>query len=101
MEFVGKEAGRPNSILHWDDDVSKLLVVLGMHRSGTSALTEALVRGGAYFGDPELSIGGRTGNSLGLAERRDVVTLSEQTLRKMGCSWHDVYAFRADPNTAL
>jgi hypothetical protein len=82
-------------------DVSKLLVVLGMHRSGTSALTEALVRAGAYFGNPELAIGNRTANSLGLAERRDVVTLSEQTLRRMGCSWHDVYGFRADSSTPV
>src|SRR5689334_21318404 len=65
-----------------------------MHRSGTSALTTTLVSAGAWFGNPALAAGGRPARPLGLAERRDLLALSEPALMTLGCSWHDVHQFR-------
>lgn len=73
-----------------------LISVIGMHRSGTSALTGVLVNAGAWFGDPALAAGGRPARPLGLVERKDFLALTEPALMALGHSWHDVYGFRPD-----
>ena len=45
------------------------LIVVGMHRSGTSLLTGCLYRMGAYFGDLQLSNGSNIENPEGFWER--------------------------------
>ncbi|MBV9571537.1 MAG: hypothetical protein JO056_09895 [Alphaproteobacteria bacterium] len=74
--------------------MKKVILVVGMHRSGTSALTGTLVEAGAAFGDTALAAGGRPENPLGLVERTDFMALSERALRLLGCSWHDLSEFR-------
>ena len=57
----------------------RVLLVLGMHRSGTSALAGALRILGVYFGDqflePQKSI-----NERGFWEHREIVDLHERLL---------------------
>lgn len=65
-----------------------------MHRSGTSALTEALVAAGAWFGEPAMAAAGTPTRPLGLFERKDFLRLTNTVLAAQGCSWHDVLAFR-------
>lgn len=68
---------------------AKLIVVLGMHRSGTSLLAEALHAGG--FGvaenllDTEPAI-----NSRGFWEDADVVAINETILESLACHWHSL-----------
>ncbi|HSC19611.1 MAG TPA: sulfotransferase [Rhizomicrobium sp.] len=73
--------------------MAQLIVVTGMHRSGTSALAEVLVHAGAWFGDPMLAAPGRQ-RPLGLVERTDFLALSEAAMRACGARWHDVFGFR-------
>jgi glycosyltransferase involved in cell wall biosynthesis len=63
------------------------LVVLGMHRSGTSALTRVLNLCGAYLPDklrpPKLGA-----NDKGFWEAEDVIDLNERVLGSLGGAWN-------------
>lgn len=63
------------------------LIVLGMHRSGTSLVAGALCRGGAWAGAPEDLLAEQVDNPKGFWERRDVVALNDQILARAGLSW--------------
>ncbi len=64
------------------------ILVLGMHRSGTSALTGMLKLLGAEVGthlmspDPE-------SNPKGFLENQDIVDIHDLVLEHLGSSWHD------------
>lgn len=68
---------------------TKLLFVVGMHRSGTSALCAALQSCGATFGtsllDPMLGV-----NDDGFWEDSDVVEVNERLLDYFGANWFAV-----------
>ena len=63
-------------------DEAPVLVVLGMHRSGTSAVTGALAAMGASAGDPASLLDASPGNPRGYFERRDVVAANESMLAR-------------------
>lgn len=56
------------------------VLVLGMHRSGTSALAGALARGGFCAGDETTLYGADSNNEKGFYEQREVVTINESIL---------------------
>ena len=61
--------------------------VLGMHRSGTSAVARVLNLMGLYFGGEDVGIGRNTENKKGFWERRDVRALNDAMLFAAGCDW--------------
>ena len=61
--------------------------VLGMHRSGTSALARVLNLMGLYFGGEDVGIGRSAENEKGFWERRDVRVLNDAMLFEAGCDW--------------
>lgn len=63
------------------------LLVLGMHRSGTSALTRILNILGAAL--PINLLGGGVGNETGHWEPERLVNLHDQMLAEAGSSWND------------
>lgn len=63
------------------------ILVLGMHRSGTSALTRTLGLLGLDM--PGTPIGGNLWNETGYWEPAGIVTLNDRILQSMGSSWHD------------
>ena len=65
------------------------LVVLGMHRSGTSALTGVFAKLGAYPG-PSLVPGIAEVNAKGFWEHSGIVDIHERLLESLHTSWHDV-----------
>ena len=65
-------------------------VVLGMHRSGTSALTSLLDRLGFYAGPDESLMGADDHNAMGYWELGEVQALNEELLAALGGSWTDV-----------
>lgn len=69
------------------------IFVLGMHRSGTSAVTSVLVRMGAYPGPEQQSIGANEENPKGFYERRDVIDLDVEAFTAIGADWHRVTGF--------
>lgn len=70
------------------------LVVLGMHRSGTSVLANVLNLMGAYFGPEGASTGANEENPRGFWERRDVRNLNDLVLHSVGCDWDRIAGFR-------
>ena len=65
----------------------KNIVVLGMHRSGTSMFAEILSRLGFYAGETEELLEPQLDNPKGFWERRDVVQLNDLILKEAGGSW--------------
>jgi GT2 family glycosyltransferase/glycosyltransferase involved in cell wall biosynthesis len=69
------------------------LLVLGMHRSGTSALSGVLARCGADVG--ARVTGGGTGNDTGHWEDATAVELHERLLAAFGARWDDPFPLPA------
>lgn len=63
------------------------VLVLGMHRSGTSALTRLLSLAGARL--PLRLMGGEIGNQTGHWEPEALVAYHDQLLSQIGSAWHD------------
>ena len=67
---------------------ARALLVLGMHRSGTSALTRTLSLLGAAL--PQQLMGAKEeNNALGFWEPQAVYELNEALLRQLGSRWDD------------
>lgn len=65
-------------------------MILGMHRSGTSALTRVINLMGADLGSEMIAVG--DDNPHGFWEHRNACALHELLLTELGSSWHDVRA---------
>ncbi|PYK17323.1 MAG: hypothetical protein DME55_10560 [Verrucomicrobia bacterium] len=79
------------------------ILVLGMHRSGTSMVARLLNMMGAYFAAEGISTGANQENPKGFWERRDVRNLNDMLLRSAGADWHRVSDFTLEkiPAAAL
>ena len=66
-------------------------LVLGMHRSGTSAVTQVLALAGANL--PENVMGGDEHNARGYFEPWKIAMFNDERLRAAGAAWDDVFAF--------
>lgn len=71
-------------------------IVLGMHRSGTSAVARVLNLMGFYFGGEEVGTGRSSENEKGFWERRDVRALNDAILLDAGCDWDCLSALDLD-----
>ncbi|HUF83042.1 MAG TPA: glycosyltransferase [Acidimicrobiia bacterium] len=69
------------------------LIVLGMHRSGTSSVTRLLNLAGAYFGPEGASTEPNDENPKGFWERRDVRDVCDALLRGGGFDWWRIADF--------
>ena len=67
---------------------SRAVLVLGMHRSGTSALARAVQTLGVYLGNNFLSP--RPDNPTGYWEDKHICDLNERLLSAFGLKWEDV-----------
>ena len=67
----------------------RLVVVLGMHRSGTSAVTRGLLATGISFGEnlmqPQIGV-----NEKGFWEDLDIYEFNERLLYESGQNWHSL-----------
>jgi len=63
------------------------VLVIGMHRSGTSALSGVLEGLGLNAGAPEAMMSSDTGNPEGYYEQRPIVDLNEEILEAHGGRW--------------
>src|SRR5687767_13745291 len=70
------------------------IIVLGMHRSGTSAVTALLRASGAYVGTDEELTSPNDENPHGFFERRDVREICDGLLLESGADWWKVGDFR-------
>ena len=76
------------------------IFVLGMHRSGTSAVARILNLMGVYFGGEHVGTGRSDQNVKGFWERRDVRDLNDDLLFSLGCDWDCVADFDLDALSA-
>jgi hypothetical protein len=65
----------------------RALCILGAHRSGTSAVTRAFNRYGAYLGEPGALMPRQPENLEGFWERNDVYDFHERLLAAFGRRW--------------
>ncbi len=72
------------------------LLVLGMHRSGTSAVARLLNMMGAYFAPEDMALPTTHANLKGHWERQDLADLHEEMLNALGFSWHNLAGFSAN-----
>jgi hypothetical protein len=70
-------------------------LVLGMHRSGTSAMTQVLALAGAAL--PENVMAGDEHNAKGYFEPWKIAMLNDGRLRAGGTAWDDIFAFPYKP----
>ena len=70
-------------------------LVLGMHRSGTSAVTQVLALAGASL--PENLMAGDEHNAKGYFEPWKIALFNDERLRAGGTAWDDVFAFPYRP----
>jgi hypothetical protein len=68
-------------------DSSRAIVVIGMHRSGTSAVARGLAALGVDLGDDFLNA--QPENPTGYWEDRGIVELNERVLKTLGLKWDD------------
>lgn len=67
---------------------SRAIVVLGMHRNGTSVLTRGLKTLGVYIGDNFLEA--RPDNPTGYWEDKKIVDINERVLKVFGLGWESI-----------
>jgi hypothetical protein len=77
-----------------DQKITKLLpehdapvCITGMHRSGTSTITQLLYRCGLYLGPEKMLFSAREDNPEGFWEHRGFVALNERILELYGAGW--------------
>ncbi|RAK57868.1 sulfotransferase family protein [Phenylobacterium deserti] len=70
-------------------------LVLGMHRSGTSAATQLLAAAGARL--PDNVMPGDEHNAKGYFEPWKIAMLNDERLRAVGAAWDDPFAFPFQP----
>ncbi len=73
-------------------------LVLGMHRSGTSAITQVLALAGASL--PQNVMAGDEHNAKGYFEPWKIALFNDQRMRAGGTAWDDVFAFPYRPLAA-
>lgn len=72
----------------------KWLIILGMHRSGTSALAGELHHHGVWFGEHFIELIEDV-NRKGFYEHRDLVSINQTILTEMQQTWFDCFAVKA------
>jgi glycosyltransferase involved in cell wall biosynthesis len=78
------------------DNGNGAIVVLGMHRSGTSAATGVLGLCGAWVGRPDELTGSGKQNPKGFFERKDLRGICDSLLHAGGFDWWKVAGFDCD-----
>ena len=66
------------------------IIILGMHRSGTSAVSRLINMMGTYLGPEEKRMAAQPDNPKGFWERSDVMRLNNEILHAAGGSWDQV-----------
>ncbi len=69
------------------------IIVLGMHRSGTSAVARLLNMMGAYFAHENTAMLPTVANPKGYWEREDVRHLNDHLISSLGMSWDNISDF--------
>jgi len=69
------------------------IIILGMHRSGTSVVARLLNMMGAYFAPDEVMMQPTTANPKGYWEREDIRVLNDDIFNSLETSWDNINDF--------
>ena len=69
------------------------IIVLGMHRSGTSMVARLLNMMGAYFAPDDVAMQPTAANPKGYWEREDIRVLNDDIFSSLGVSWDNIGDF--------
>jgi hypothetical protein len=72
---------------HLSPSTQQVVIIGGMHRSGTSMVANILHLSGVYLGDPDLMLGASKDNQKGHWENIYFLDLNERILAKLGAGW--------------
>lgn len=72
-----------------------MILILGMHRSGTSAMTGLIASMGAYAGEPADLLPATPDNPRGFFERNDVLAVNRTIMQHHHSNWYQVGHFDA------
>jgi Sulfotransferase family len=86
-------AGSPAVLREGEKTELRQIVVLGMHRSGTSATTALINSLGAFVGSDEELTGASSENPRGFFERRDLRRVCDALLHSAGADWWKIADF--------
>lgn len=75
---------------------STAICVLGLHRSGTSMLSNLLAKSGIYWGPPEALLGPKKENPKGYWEHQEIIELNDNILTYFSGAWNQVPHFPKD-----
>lgn len=77
------------SIIHPKSETTQYqaVIIAGMHRSGTSMITQILQRAGLYLGKEDELLGPSPDNGKGHMENLQFLSLNEKILSKLGGGW--------------
>ncbi len=71
------------------------IFILGMHRSGTSAITRLVGDIGAYIAPNSLLLPASEDNPQGFWERKDVLSINRALLSAQNCNWYQIQGFNS------
>lgn len=74
--------------------VRRWVIILGMHRSGTSAIAGALAHSGIVFGNSFIDLQGDV-NEKGFWEHAELVAINEALLKELNAAWFDPFSLSA------
>jgi hypothetical protein len=69
------------------------LIVLGMHRTGTSVIARLLNMIGVYFGPEGMNTGANLENPKGFWERKDIRNANDKLLHTNNLDWNRIARF--------
>ncbi len=81
--------------------MKKLILVLGMHRSGTSAMAQSLQNSGAFLGEKEELFLGDKYNPDGYFEYGKVIAIHDKLLHYYERQWSSCDWFEVDPGDEM
>ena len=76
--------------------MKKLIMVLGMHRSGTSVVTQLCQCMGGYLGEEDELITASKDNPDGYFENKDITCIDDEILHLAGREWYSLGMLEAD-----
>jgi hypothetical protein len=88
---------KPGQHIMMDKGRKRIIAVVGMHRSGTSAVTRGLQVMGVDLGD-KLMPAIEDDNPKGFWEDLDISTLNNELLSSLGSDWHHLAPIEFDDN---
>ncbi len=72
------------------------MLIIGMHRSGTSAIAGLIAAQGAYIAPESLLLPAGNDNPHGFWERQDALAINRKIMKAQNCNWHYIQGFSSE-----